>query len=224
MSRPPGMDARGLVECIQMKLILLLSGLALGTLLGVGCSEAPPPPAAKKEPPKPPEPISGQSALFKMYQKARTWSTDAQVLMMNSIQVPEVPQVIGKAGAWQASFTSAALGKKVTYTYSVVEQEGNLHQGVFSTGEEAWSGKQGVNSAFDIRGVSVDSDAAYKTADEQAKDYDQKHPNMPISFLLEKIDQFNLPVWRVIWGESVGTSSFSVYIDASLGQFMGKMH
>ena len=31
-------------------------------------------------------------------------------------------------------------------------------------------------------------------------------------------------VWRVIWGESVGTSNFSVYVDASTGEFKEKLH
>jgi hypothetical protein len=28
----------------------------------------------------------------------------------------------------------------------------------------------------------------------------------------------------VIWGESTGTSSFSIYVDASTGAFVEKMH
>jgi hypothetical protein len=160
-----------------------------------------------------------------MYQVARAaWSPDALVLKLNSIHVPDVPAEAGKAGAWQATFVSTNLAKTRTYTYSVVEQEGNLHKGVFSIGEEAWSGRQGVNTAFDIRAASVDSPAAYKTADEKAADYDQKHPGMPVSFLLERITQFANPVWRVIWGESVGTSSFSIYVDAGTGTFLEKMH
>jgi hypothetical protein len=111
-----------------------------------------------------------------------------------------------------------------TFTYSVAEEEGNLHKGLFSLSVGSWSGSSGVNTAFDIRAASIDTDAAYKTADEQAKDYDQKHPGMPISFQLEKINQFPQPVWRVIWGESVGTSSFSIYVDASQGKFLEKMH
>ena len=138
-------------------------GLPL-SLLWVSCSE-PPKPVAQKEPEKPAEPASGQSALYKMYQVARAaWSADAQVLKLNSIHLPDVPAEAGKAGAWQATFTSANLGKTRTYTYSVEEQEGNLHKGVFSLGEEPWSGRQGVNTAFDIRAVSIDSVAAYKTA------------------------------------------------------------
>jgi hypothetical protein len=222
---PPIPDAaRGLLECLQMMNMKKIPFLAcLASLLWVGCSDTPPT-AAKKEPEKPAEAISGQSALFKMYQKARTWSTDAMVLKLNSMHLADVPSAAGKAGAWQATFTSANLGKMQTYTFSVVEEEGNLHQGVFSLGEQAWSGSQGVDTAFDYRAASIDSPAAYKTADEKAADYDQKHPGMPISFQLEKIKQFSNPVWRVIWGESAGTSSFSIYVDASMGNFLEKMH
>jgi hypothetical protein len=214
-----------LIKCVQMKMnnskIPFLACLA--SLLWVGCSETSQP-AAKKEPEKPAEAVTGQSGLFKMYQKARTWASDVQVLKVNSIHLADVPETPGKAGAWQGIFTSVTLGKMQTYTYSVVEQEGNLHKGVFSLGEQSWSGSQGVNTAFDIRAASIDTDAAYKTADEKAKDYDEKHPGMPISFQLEKINQFPTPVWRVIWGESVGTSSFSIYVDASQGHFLEKMH
>jgi hypothetical protein len=194
------------------------------SLVLMGCSEQPQT-VAKKEPAKPAEPVSGQSALFKMYQKARaSWATDAKVLKLNSIHVEEVPQVPGKAGAWQAMFTSESLGRARTYTFSVVEQEGNLHQGAFGLQEESWTGGQGVSSSFEIRDVQIDSEAAYKTALENAADYNKKNPGMTISFLLEKTPKFNTPAWRVIWGESVGTSSFSVYVDATLGKFLERMH
>jgi len=197
-------------------------GMCLVSLLWIGCSE-PPQPAAKKEPEKL-APVSGQSALFKMYQKARTWSLDAQVLKLNSIHLADVPSAPGKEGAWQASFTSANLGKMQTYTFSVAEEEGNLHQGVFGTGEQAWSGPQGANSPFDMRAVLIDSDAAYKTADEKATDYDKQHPGMPISYQLEKIGKYPLAVWRVIWGESAGTSGISVLVDAFTGKYLETLH
>lgn len=136
---------------------LTVAIVCLTSALLIACSEAPKP-EAKKEQPKPAEPVSGQSALFKMYQKARSsWAADAQVVTLNSIHVAEVPDQPGKTGAWQATFASASQGKTQTYTYSVVEQEGNLHEGVYSSGEGNWSGKQGLNSAFDIRSISVDS-------------------------------------------------------------------
>jgi hypothetical protein len=197
--------------------------VCLVSLLWIGCSESPVP-VAKKEPEKPPEAVSGQSALFKMYQKARTWAPDAQILKLNSIRLADVPSTPGKSGAWQATFTSVSLGKMQTLTFSVEEQEGNLHKGVFSSDVQPWSGSQGQNTAFDIRAVSTDSDAAYKTADEKAADYDQKHPGMAISFQLERTSKYPDPAWRVIWGDSVATSNFSIYVDASTGKFLEKMH
>jgi len=206
---------------MTMKKVPFLA-VGLASLLLNGCSDSSTP-AAKKEPEKP-IPVTGQSALFKMYQKARTWAPDAQVFKVNSVPLADVPAPPGKSGAWQGAFTSTSLGKMQTFTYSVAEEEGNLHKGLFSLSVGSWSGSSGVNTAFDIRAASIDTDAAYKTAAEQAKDYDQKHPGMPISFLLEKTNQFPQPVWRVIWGESVGTSSFSIYVDASQGKFLEKMH
>jgi hypothetical protein len=38
------------------------------------------------------------------------------------------------------------------------------------------------------------------------------------------MDKGNDPVWRVIWGESAGESSFSVLVDASTGDFIQIVH
>jgi hypothetical protein len=190
-------------------------------LMLAGCDATPT--ATVKEAPKPVEAVTGQSALYKMYQVAHSgWAPDAQVLSCISVHLAEVPQVAGKAGAWQATFTSDSLGKKRSYSYAVVETEG-LHKDVFAGQEESWSGKQGQESSFLIQAASVDTDKAYKTALEQAGDYDKKNPGMNISFLLEKTPKFPDPAWRVVWGESVGTSNFSVYVDASTGAFLEKM-
>src|SRR5579863_5174994 len=104
---------------MKKSLILLASTLLLLT----SCSETPTS-TAKKEPEKPPEPISGQSALYKMYQVARSWAPDAQVLKMNNVDISEVPEVPrGKAAAWQATFTSASQNQARSYTYSIVESQ-----------------------------------------------------------------------------------------------------
>jgi len=204
------------------KLLFLLTGASLLQL--VGCSETPAT-VAKKEPEKPPEPITGQSALFKMYQVARSWAQDVQVLKVNTIALSDVPNVPrGKAAAWQASFTSVSRTQARPYTFSIIEAQGNLHKGVFAGLEESWSGPRGVSSPFLMAAVKIDTDAAYETALKEAGDYDKKNPGKPITFLLEKITKFPDPVWRVIWGDSVGTSNFSVYVDASTGEFKEKLH
>ena len=206
-----------------MRRLMLMAGAA-SVLLLAGCSEGPPS-AEKKEAEKPLEPATGQSALYKMFQVARSWAPDAQVLKANSILLSQVPNPApGTAPEWQATFVSATRSQARTYTYSIVEDLGNnLHKGVFAGLEEGWSGPRGVNQPFIIAAVKTDTDAAYKAALAQAADYDKKNPGKPITFLLEKTQKFPDPAWRVIWGESVGTSNFSIYVDASTGLFLEKM-
>lgn len=191
-------------------------------LMLAGCESTPT--TQVKEAPKPIEPVTGQSALYKMYQVARATWPDAQVLTCSSVHLPEIPQTPGKAGAWLATFTSNAQGKQRSYSYSVVEAA-DFHKDVFAGQEESWSGKQGLQSSFLIQAVSIDTDAAYKTALGQGgADYDKKSPGTNIAFVLEKTSKFPDPAWRVVWGESVGTSNFSIYVDASTGAFLAKMH
>lgn len=207
-----------------MRNVLLPISAALFLLL-TGCSGTTSAPEKKKEAEKV-EPITGQSAIYKMYQVARSWAPDAQVLTMKSIPMSEVPNVPpGTAAAWEAIFVSAQRSQARRYTWSAVESEGNLHKGVFPGQDEGWSGPRGGNSPFLMLAVKVDTDAAYKTAlANGGSEYDKKNPGKPISFMLEKVAKYPDPVWRVIWGESAATSGFSVYVDASTGDFQEKLH
>jgi hypothetical protein len=205
---------RKLVYCIAPALLLLLAS----------CSESPE--TAKKEPEKPLEPATGQSALYKMYQVARSWAPDAQVLGMNNIALSDLPPAPpGSAAAWQATFVSPARSQSRSYTYSIVEEQPTLHKGVFAGLEQSWAGPHGNTKPFPIMAVKIDTPAAYKTAlANGGAEYDKKTPGKPISLLIEKVDKYPDPVWRVIWGESVSTSGFSVYVDASTGDFKEKLH
>ena len=205
------------------KLILPVCGALLLTL--AGCSETPTKTAEKKKEPEKLEPATGQSALYKMYQVARSWAPDAQPLKMNSLMLSEVPEVPkGTAAAWQATFVSAARSQSRSYTYSIVESTGNLHKGVFAGNEEGWSGPRGTNLPMLMLAVKIDTDAAYKTSlGNGGAEYDKKNPGKPISVLLEKVTKHPNPVWRIIWGESASQSNFSVYVDASTGDFREKL-
>ena len=188
------------------------------------CSETPATSTAKKEPEKV-EPVTGQSAVFKMYQMARAWAPDAQLMKMQSMRLTEVKDgPPGTAPAWQAQFVSEAKAKSRSYTFSIVEGEGNLHKGPFAGPEESWGGNHGNTSSFLMAAVKVDSDAAYKTAmdtaQSKAADYDKKNPGKPITILIERTSKHPDPAWRIIWGDSVGTSNFSVLIDASTGEYL----
>src|SRR6516165_9536790 len=173
-----------------MKRVLFLSGPVL-TLALSGCFSEPSSDAKKPE--KAVEPVTGQLALYRMYQVARSWAPDVEVLAMHSIHVTEVPDVVGSAGA--------------SYTYSVIEADPNLHLGVFAGQPE--SSTNGLTTPFLIATVKVDTNAAYKTALAKTSEAANEQKTHTISFLLDKQEKFTNPSWRVVWGESVGTAGLS---------------
>jgi len=206
---------------LSMRVPLLLSICGLALVLAA-CSEQPVKTEKKVE--KPAEPVTGQSALFHMYQVARLWSSDAQILQMHSMHLTEIPDVHGKAGAWQATFASESRNQARVYTYSVIDADPNLHEGVFPSQPESWAGPASGSQPFVIAAVKIDTDAAYKTALKEAGASGKANAKQTIAFVLDKQKKFTNPSWRVIWGESIGTSGLSEFIDASTGEYLETMH
>jgi Peptidase propeptide and YPEB domain len=168
--------------------------------------------------------VTGETALGRMFQVARSWDPRIQVLKLTSAHLSEVPEVPGKAASWEGTFVSPTQGRTRTYTFSVIELLPNLHKGVFSVAEEPFSGSKGTSTPFLIEAVKTDTDKAYETALTKAGDYDKKNPGKPITLILELTPRHPDPTWRVVWGDSVGSSNFSVFIDATTGQFLEVMH
>jgi hypothetical protein len=135
----------------------------------------------------------------------------------------EVRSEPGKAAAWEATFVSPSRRQAKRYTYSVVESAGNLHKGVFSGLDEPYLRPRGQATPFPAAAIKTDSTEVYQTALKHASDYAKKHPDMQISFIMEKIPEFPDPAWRVIWGESPSASNFSIYVDASTGKYLRTM-
>lgn len=206
----------------------LFSSLVLSGLLFLGgCADeaVKKADAVKKDPPKI-EPVSGNKAFFLMYGAARGWALDAQPYSLISLELDGVPKVPGKAGAWQATFASPGSRKAKAYTYCVIEGPGNLHKGVFAGLEESWSGPRGSNELFIVQALKVDSDKALETAIQKGKnaaEYVKKNPDKRIFYLLEKNKRHPNLTWRVLWGDSVSTSNYSVFVDASTGQYLETM-
>jgi hypothetical protein len=208
-----------------MKLRQILIPFAAGlTLLLIGCSDQPAAPVKKVE--EKPEPVKGLTALARMFQVARTWDPRVQVLKITSTHLKEVPEVRGKAAAWEGIFVSPTQSQMRTLTFSVVEQLPSLHKGVFSVGDEAFSGTKGTNRPFLIEGAKIDTDKALETALAEPKtiEYEKKNPDKLITFILELTTRYPDPTWRVVWGESLSTSNYSVYVNATTGKFLEVMH
>ncbi|HEX5230506.1 MAG TPA: hypothetical protein VFW44_22500 [Bryobacteraceae bacterium] len=202
--------------------IPLLRVLLPALLLLSACSE-PPKATEQKAPPKPPELLTGRQAFQRMYPQARGWAPDALPIEIRSVRLAQVKPEPGKSGAWQVIFVSQSRAKAKTYTYSAVESEGNLHEGVFGGIEEGYSGR-GDSSPFEIAAIRVDSDEAYKTAAEKSEEYLKKNPTKPVMYLMELTKRFPDVTWRVIWGDSVSTSDYSVFVDGSTGKLLQVMH
>jgi hypothetical protein len=197
--------------------------LVASLLILVACSETPPAAEKKAEPVKPPAPVTGEYALYQMYGMARAWAPDLEVLDLRSVALTEVKSEGGKTGAWEATFVSPSKRQARSYTYSVVESSGNLHQGVFASPEESYTGPSGQTKPFPVSAVKIDSDKAYEVALKHGADYAEKNPNVPMIFMLQWTPRHRFPAWRVIWGDSVATSNYSVFVDASEGTYVGTM-
>ncbi len=174
----------------------------------------------KKAPEKAPEPVTGLHALYQMYTSARTWAQDLQILHYSSINIREVPPQPGKAAAWQVVFVSPALMQSRTISFSVIEASVTLHQGIFPDSPQPWSGG---GKPFLLEAAKFDTDVVWETALKHGADYNSKNPKLPITYTLA-IEKRNEPMWRVMWGESAGESSFSVLVDASTGEFVQILH
>ncbi len=208
-----------------MKRIRISRCLPALLLVLAGCSQAPP---AKKAPPKPPEPATGQSAIFQTFQVARTWAPDIKLLKLESGNIPEAPSAGGKYGFWRAVYVSEAKGMKREFTWAAADSEGGILKGVRAGADSGYLKNPRVFLVA-IQDVKIDTPKALETAmAEVEKDAAMKkvladNKDLPIHFLLEMVSPDPRPTWRVIFGPSVSQSKFSVFVDATTGKFVRKL-
>jgi len=201
-----------------------LLALAAGALLLAACGGTTETKKAepKAEAPKPVEPVSGLKAFFQMYTAARTWATDLAPLNCISMPHKDVPAVDGKFPIWRCTFISESRRLAKTYTFSVIN-DGGLNKGIYGANEETYSGPKGQMGPFPMQALKKDTPEALKAAIEKSKEYIAKNPDKPVFFQLEKTKELQNPAWRVIWGESLSMSNYSIYVDASTGDYIKTM-
>jgi hypothetical protein len=205
---------------VDVKRKILTAASVVFAIASVACSDATPP--APKEPPKPEEPITGRTAFQRVFGTARGWAPDIQILQIQNVNLKEVPSADGKAGAWLITFVSPSRQQARTFSWSAIEGEG-FHKGVFSQPPESYSGPRGQASPFLLQALKTDTDEALATAEKRSAEYVKKNPDKPIIFLLEQTRRHPSPTWRVVWGDSVATSNYSVFVDASTGNYVETM-
>ena len=192
----------------------------LAALLLAGCSEEPKQTKAK-EPEKPSEPITGRQAFQMTYPQARFWAPDCEPLRIRSLNLENPKSGSGRAGAWEILYVSQSRARQKPFTWSAIE-EGSLHKGVFGGLEDAWAGPRGQEQPFLAQALKIDTPDALQTAILHSSEYMKKtEPKPQVSYMCELIPKFPDPVWRVFWGESVSGAQWSVFIDATTGEYRG---
>jgi hypothetical protein len=202
-----------------------LFSISILTLFLTGCSDSAAP--AKKAPKKIPEAVTGQSAIFQIYQLARTWAPDAQLLRLENGDIPETKAQPGKYGLWRAMMVSNSKKMKRDFVFSASDSDGGIIKGVRAGSETSYIQNVQIHE-FAIQEVKTDTPAALETAlkeVEKSKDmkkYLAENPDLPVQYLLEWTGTNAKPQWRVIFGPSISQSKFSFFIDAYTGAFEKK--
>ncbi len=200
---------------------VLLTATVMGTTLMLSaCSEAPKTAAkveteAKKEPAKAPEAVTARRAFFEAYKPARAWATDLLALSVVSGEVPGIKNEDGKAGLWTIVFVSPSRKEARRFTYAVVDNGSDIHQGVGVSAALLWSGATRTSKPFASTEFVVDSDAAYQSASKQAAGWLKKHPNQKVTFRLGNASRFAAPVWYVMWGTT--KNGYAALVNATTG-------
>jgi hypothetical protein len=157
-----------------------------------------------------PVPVSGKTAYWEMYTKAREWAKDLQPLALESDSVPGMSNGDGKAAMWVATFGSPSLKEARKFTYAVVAHQPDIYKGVTIGNPLPWSGPTRDVQPFQMSQVSVDSDAAFKSATADASAWLKKHPGKDVKLTLRDSARYQIPTWFVFGAmTSRGTARLS---------------
>jgi hypothetical protein len=212
----------------NLKSLAALAVLGLGVLGLVGCSSEAPKTAetktdtapAEKKDTGPAVPVTGKTAFYEMYDAAHTWAPDIQALSLTAGSVNGVTNADGKAGVWTAVFASPSMKMTRTYVYSVAEQLPTYQKGVKAEGTDPWPGPTAAATPFAGTDVTVDSDAAYKTAADKAASWIKDNPGKTATITLGFATRFPAPVWYIMWGDA--KSGYAAYVNAATGNVLTK--
>ena len=199
-----------------MRLFFLLAGaLAL-----TSCSETAVETKAKKYA-DPLPPVTGRMAFQSTYPSARGWAPDAEPMLVRSMNLAGTKAAAGKAGLWEVTYVSKSKAAARVFTWSAMEDD-KLHQGVYAGPQQSFGGSS-TQRAFPPAALRSDTDEAFEKAQEASEAFLKTPGDKPeITYLLESTSRFPNPVWRVLWGVSVGSAKRQVFVDATLGEVVGK--
>jgi len=194
-------------EMAMKKLVVAIFAL----LLMAACSSNQPP--AEKPKPKAPEGLTGRAAFQKCFIAARGWARDAQLYRLESEVAPAFNGHDGKAETWRANFGSLLQHGAKPFGWS----NGDVSPGT----EDTYNPNNTSTHVFDIAFLKIDSDQAFKTAQEHGGDkLLEKAPDTPVFYILDWDRATNMLFWHVMYGPDRDNVKLRIAIDASTGEFV----
>lgn len=199
--------------------------LVIMLFLLVACEEkkSPAPQSEAKPEQQAPEYRTGRDAFQKLYVAARGFAPDTKPYRLESSYTKDSPAQEGKAGIWFAQFASPSRRAIKSYTWSGVSGPDLPERGISHGTEDTYNPSNTSTQIFDIQFLKVDSDKAFKVAQEHGGEaLTKKDPKQPVMYLLDWNGKKNQLMWHVIYGDSRNDAKLTIDVDASTGLFVGK--
>ena len=215
-----------------MKLYRLAFALSVISvaILTVGCSstenkpkENTPEKPATAAPPQSKEPnlYTGQEAFNRMMGLALKWSPDAEPARVESVLTTETTGQDGKATIWRGYFVSPSRRATKTIVCSGSRRPDAPPFGVSPEGAEGAYNAQSAGLIFSQYLLKTDTDKAFAIAQQHGGEaIVKKDAQQPITYVLLKDKQQNVPVWYVIYGTSEKDKKGIGVINATTGAFV----
>lgn len=199
---------------LMFSALSLLAGCSSNQPSTTGSSES----VQKKET----QQMTGREAFQKLYITARGWSSDAQPFILESSAIKDANGQGGKAAIWRAGFASPSRHQQEQFQWSGATGPDAPEPGVSHGTEDGYSSSNASTQVFEMARVQVDSDAAFKVAQQHGGDKLLKEkPDTPVGYRLQWDPRKFELYWRVAYGRSSDNPDLAVDVNASQpGEFL----
>src|ERR1035438_6332413 len=179
------------------------------------------PAAAAPPQSKAPALYTGQEAFNRMMGLALKWSVDAQPARLESGLTTETTGQDGKSTVWRGYFASPARRAVKTIVCSGGRRPDSPPFGVSTEGADGAYNAQSAGLIFSQYLLKTDTDKAFAIAQQHGGEaIVKKDAKQPITYVLLKDKQQNIPVWYVIYGTSETDRKGIGVINATTGAFV----
>ena len=152
---------------------------------------------------------------------ALKWAADAEPARVESVLNTEATGQDGKSTVWRGYFVSPSRRSTKTFVCSGSRLAGAPPYGVSPEGEEGAYNAQSANLVFSHFLLKTDTDKAYDVAQQHGGDaLLKKDAQQPVTYVLLKDKNLNVPVWYVIYGASEKDRKGIGVINATTGDFV----